>query len=118
MMHDCMVCIPDLPTMRSHANTGSRRNSAPLYLLIITSHQTFNKRNNDRNTRKMCQICSKSPIKKSEYQTFGVFIIDFDQIPNLGVKGGGGNYPPPSSWFSLNNSKKVRAVTLDFCSIQ
>ena len=27
-----------------------------------------------------------------------------------------GNFTP--SWFSLNNSKTVRAVTLEFCSIQ
>ena len=35
--------------------------------------------------------------------------------PNLG--GGGGNFTPPS-WFSLNNSKMVKAVTLEFHSIQ
>ena len=32
-------------------------------------HQTFNNRNNNRNTRKMCQICSKSTIKTSKHQT-------------------------------------------------
>ena len=33
--------------------------------------------------------------------------------PNLGVGcGGGGVILPPPSWFSLNNSKTVRAVTL------
>ena len=38
--------------------------------------------------------------------------------PNLGGgEGGGGNFTPPS-WFSLNNSKTVKAVTLEFCSIQ
>ena len=31
--------------------------------------------------------------------------------------GGGGNPPPPPCWFSLNNSKTVKAVTLAFCSI-
>ena len=36
--------------------------------------------------------------------------------PNLG---GGVILPPrPPSWFSLNNSKAVRAVTLESCSIQ
>ena len=33
--------------------------------------------------------------------------------PNLG----GGNFTP-LSWFSLSNSKTVKAVTLEFCSIQ
>ena len=32
--------------------------------------------------------------------------------------GGGGNFTPPLSWISLNNSKTVKAVTLDFCSVQ
>ena len=35
------------------------------------------------------------------------------------VGGGvGGNFIPPPSWFSLNNSRTVKAVTLEFCSIQ
>ena len=38
--------------------------------------------------------------------------------PNLGRREGkGGNFIPPS-WISLNNSKTVKAVTLEFCSIQ
>ena len=32
--------------------------------------------------------------------------------PNLGEKGG--FYPPPPSWFSLNNSKTVKVVILEF----
>ena len=37
--------------------------------------------------------------------------------PNLG--GGAKFYPPPlPSWFSLNNSKTIKAVTLEFCSIE
>ena len=36
---------------------------------------------------------------------------------NLGVWGGGGNFTLPS-WFSLNNSKTVRVVTLEFYSFQ
>ena len=39
--------------------------------------------------------------------------------PNLG--GGGGNFTPlpcPYSWFFLNNSKTIKAVTSEFCSIQ
>ena len=31
---------------------------------------------------------------------------------------GGCNFTPPPSWFSLNNSKTVKAVILEFCSIQ
>ena len=34
--------------------------------------------------------------------------------PNLGE----GVILPPPSWFALNNSKAVRAVTLESCSIQ
>ena len=37
------------------------------------------------------------------------------KIPSLGV-GGGGNFTP--GWFSLNNSKMVKAVILGFCCIQ
>ena len=29
----------------------------------------------------------------------------------------GGNFTQPSCWFSLNNSKTVKAVALTFCSI-
>ena len=36
--------------------------------------------------------------------------------PNLG--GGGEVKFYPLSWFSLNNSEMVQAVTLEFCSIQ
>ena len=36
----------------------------------------------------------------------------------VGGWGGGGNFTPPPSWISLNNSKTVKAVTLDFCSVQ
>ena len=34
--------------------------------------------------------------------------------PNLG----GGLFYSPPSWFSLNNSRTVKALTLEFCSIQ
>ena len=37
--------------------------------------------------------------------------------PNLGVRGGGGGWGV-FFWFSLNNAKTVKAVTLEFCSIQ
>ena len=30
----------------------------------------------------------------------------------------GGCNPPPSCWFSLNNSEMIKAVTLAYCSIQ
>ena len=30
----------------------------------------------------------------------------------------GGLPPPPSCWFSINNSETVKAVTMAFCSIQ
>ena len=33
--------------------------------------------------------------------------------PNVG---GGGNSPPPPSWFSLNNSKTIKAITLNFAA--
>ena len=36
--------------------------------------------------------------------------------PNFG--GGGSNFTPPPSWFSLNNSKTVKAITMEICSIQ
>ena len=39
-----------------------------------------------------------------------------DFNPNLG--GGGGVILQTSSWFSLNNSKMVQTVSLEFCSIQ
>ena len=35
--------------------------------------------------------------------------------PNLGVWGG---VILPPIWFSLNNSKMVKVVTLEFCNIQ
>ena len=39
--------------------------------------------------------------------------------PNLvGVGKAGGNFTISPSWFALNNSKLVKAVTLEFCSIQ
>ena len=34
--------------------------------------------------------------------------------PNLGA----GNFTPPPCWFSLNNSKTEKAVTLGFCGIE
>ena len=34
--------------------------------------------------------------------------------PNLGEKGGFYPPPPPPSWFSLNNSKTVKVVILEF----
>ena len=40
----------------------------------------------------------------------------------VGRSGGGGDFNPPPpfllSWFSLNNSERVEAITLSFCSIQ
>ena len=38
--------------------------------------------------------------------------------PNPGRKGRGGGFYLPPSWFSFNNSKTVKAVTLEICSIQ
>ena len=38
-------------------------------------------------------------------------------LTRVGRGGGGGFYLPPS-WFSFNNSKTVKAVTLEICSIQ
>ena len=35
-----------------------------------------------------------------------------------GGKGGGVGVILPPSWFSLHNSETVKAVTLEFCSIQ
>ena len=53
--------------------------------------------------------CKKIPLYKS---------IEFSMAfnPNLG-RGGGGSFTRPHSWFSLNNSKTVKAVALDFGSI-
>ena len=39
-----------------------------------------------------------------------------DFNPNLG--GGGGGVILPTCWFSLNNSEKVKALTLAFCSVE
>ena len=50
----------------------------------------------------------------SKYFIPNVQIKDFDS--NLG--GGEVILPYPPSWFSLNNSKTIRAVTLEFCRIQ
>ena len=58
--------------------------------------------------------------KKRNYKfTFFANSIYHQFNPNLGVGGGRvfGNFTPPS-WFSRNNSKTVKAVTLKFCSIQ
>ena len=38
--------------------------------------------------------------------------------PSLGGWGRGVILPPSPSWFSLNNSKTVKVVTLEFCDIQ
>ena len=37
---------------------------------------------------------------------------------NSNLQGEGGNLTPPPSWLSLSNSRTVKAVTLEFCSIQ
>ena len=42
---------------------------------------------------------------------------DYKQHPIFNTNMGGGVILPPSSWFSLNNSKTVKAVTLAFWSI-
>ena len=45
-----------------------------------------------------------------------ILVVSFN--PNLVRRGEGGRNFTPSSWFSLNNSETVKAVTLTFCSIQ
>ena len=44
--------------------------------------------------------------------------MKFSVNPNLGGGGGGGGVILPPSWISFNNSKTVKAGTLEFCSIQ
>ena len=72
-----------------------------------------------------CYIFSLAKTGKSASLIMIYYDIYHDDLfseislnPNLGVCGGGGNFTPLPSWFSLNNSKKVKAVTLEFCSIQ
>ena len=38
---------------------------------------------NNRNTRKMCEICSKLTIKTPERRPSGVFIVNFEHISHL-----------------------------------
>ena len=43
-------------------------------------------KNNNRNIRKMCEICSKSTIKNPErrkWRRYGVFIVNFEHISQL-----------------------------------
>ena len=52
-------------------------------------------------------------------ETAIIFPFFFKGILNPNPGGGGGVILPlPPSWFSLNNSKTVIAVTLKYCSVQ
>ena len=55
-----------------------------------------------------CDICQQS--KK-------YLISEIVERLNPNFFGGGVILPPPS-WFSLNNSKTVKAITMEICSIQ
>ena len=61
--------------------------------------------------RKISEVQNKIPDTSSLVTTTVLNL-------NLGVCGGCNFTTPPPSWFSLNNSKTVRAVTLECCSIQ
>ena len=54
-------------------------------------------------------------VKKMFIETARLYnLMMYVSNPNLGEKEG--FYPP--SWFSLNNTKTVKVVTLKFCRIQ
>ena len=56
----------------------------------------------------------KKQKKKSNYKMKKKNIIK----TNKSGRGGGGGVILPPSWFSLNNPKTVKAVTLEFCNIR
>ena len=55
--------------------------------------------------------------KDGIYNTTIIYVGVSDLLTLIWV-GVGGNFTPPPSWFSLNNSKMVKALTLEFCNIQ
>ena len=67
----------------------------------------------------VCIITAKRETKK-KYEFAVTLSFMFNQFSNclnpiLGKEGGRGKfYPPPSCWFSLNNSEKVKAVPWHF----
>ena len=73
-------------------------------------------------------IDMKTPPAKNRSQTaFKTYKYKFSTSKSCNKKkehltliwvGEGGGVKLPPSWFSLNNSETVRAVTLEFCSIQ
>ena len=58
-------------------------------------------------------------MKWVNYDWYEGYVIQYLYWFNPNLEGGGVILPsPPPSWFFLNNSKTVKAVTLEFCSIQ
>ena len=57
---------------------------------------------------------------ENDRTSFSKYFIPNVQIKDFNSNLGGGEVilPSPPSWFSLNNSKTIRAVTLEFCRIQ
>ena len=88
----------------------------------IFNPQTLNGRRRTFFMRRLVIAISESfPIFLEAESVLVQFCTKFKLNPNVGGgmrrRGGGeGGYPP--SWFSLNNSETVKAVTLAFCSIQ
>ena len=59
----------------------------------------------------------KKSNKFSDMQQTSHIVLN-PNLVRVGEAGGGGNFTLSPSWFALNNSKSVKAVTLEFCSIQ
>ena len=75
-------------------------------MFIVLVRNIVNGSNHTKCVLLSSQLCMTQPA-----------LINLHLNPNL--DGGGGNFnATPRSWFSLNNSKTVKAVTLEFCIIQ